>query len=373
MNLSSSSHASVSEACAGCLERTWAISRLAGHLDAARGRALALLELGEHELIRAVGGADRGLIERELVDFDADLARQTALRAGLSLLCRCAPGYPERLRDLAAPPAVLHVAGRLECLLACSDAEPVAIVGTRDPTRYGVEVAGSLGRRLAGAGIPVLSGMARGIDSAAHAGALESGRSGWGGTVAVLAAAPERPYPRSKRALHAALVGQASVVAELGPGTSVRRWMFPARNRIIAALAELTVVVEAGERSGALLTARLAHELGRQVGAVPGRVTSPQATGPNGLLAGGAAVIRDAQDAVDVLFGAGARELAHDQRPPLSVVQTSLLRWIEEGHGTAEAVARAGLDAERALAELGALELAGRVRRGPGGAYVVIP
>jgi DNA processing protein len=369
----SSSEPIASEACSGCLQRTWTVSRLAGHLDVARARALALLELGDDQLIQAIGGTDRGLIELELGRFDPDVARQAAQRAGLSLICRCAAGYPPRLRDLAAPPAVLHVAGRLGCLLACSESEPVALVGTREPTSYGAEVAGSLGQRLAGAGLPVLSGMARGIDSAAHAGALRSGRSVSGGTVAVLAAAPERPYPRSKRALHGALVRDGAVVAELGPGTPVRRWMFPARNRIIAALAEMTVVVEAGERSGALLTARLAHELGRQVGAVPGRVTTPQAAGPNGLLAAGAAVIRDAQDAVDVLFGAGARELAHDQRPPLSDAQALLLRELDGGCTAAEAVARAGLGAEHGLVELAGLELAGRVRRGPGGRYVVIP
>ena len=300
-------------ACSSCLTRTWTIRRLAGHLDVGRGRALSLLELADEELISAVAGRARRDVERERAAFDPGADRDVAAAAGVALLCRCDPSYPERLRDLPAPPAVLHVFGALDRFLALCEGDPVAIVGTRAPTAYGVDVALLLGRQLAAAGLTVVSGMASGIDAAAHGGALAVGG---GPTVAVLPASPERPYPRTQRRLHAALGRDAAAVSELGPQTPVRRWMFPARNRIIAALSDLTIVVEAGEQSGALLTARLAAALGRGVGAVPGRVTTSQATGPNELLARGAVMIRSAQDAVDAVFGAGVRTIRGDERPP---------------------------------------------------------
>jgi DNA processing protein len=370
VNAASQSRPPVVRACAGCLARTWLIGRLAGHLDVGRGRALSLLELDDDELIAAVAGGDRLAIAAERERFEPEAERRVAVAAGTALICRCDPDYPRRLRDLPAPPAVLYVAGQLERFLVLCERDPVAIVGTRRPTSYGIDVARGLARQLAVSGLTVISGMARGVDAAAHGGALAAGG---GGTVAVLAGPPDRAYPASKRLLHAALVREAAVIGELGPGTAVRRWMFPARNRIIAALSDLTIVVEAGERSGALLTARLARELGRVVGGVPGRISTPQAAGPNGLIAAGAATIRGAQDAVDELFGAGVRELAGDDRPPPTEAQAALLSALEGGASTAVALARAGLGADRGLAELASLELAGRVRREPGGRYSVIP
>ena len=147
--------------------------------------------------------------------------------------------------------------------------------------------------------------------------------------------------------------------------------MFPARNRIIAALAAMTVVVEAGERSGALLTAGFARSLGRPVGAVPGRVTSPLSDGPNQLLADGAYVVRAPQDVLDLLFGAGARRVPAAEQPSCRRELRVLLAAIAEGEDTAGALARAGLPAERGLAALASLELAGYVRREPGGRFSV--
>ncbi len=360
-------------ACDACLERTWLISRLAGHLDVARGRIAELLELDDGELLDAIAGRDRSAIDRERSEFSAGSARGVAARAGLTVLCACDPRYPLRLHDLSAPPAVLHIAGSPARFLAACSADPVAIVGTREPTPYGAEVAAGLSRQLTCAGVPVVSGMARGIDAAAHVAALGAGDAM---TIAVLPGGAERPYPRTKRALYIALVREAAVVSEMPPGTPVRRWMFPARNRIIAALAEVTVVVEAGERSGALVTARAARGLGRAVGAVPGRVTTPQAAGPHELLAGGAAVITDAGDVIELLFGAGAAErivMAAERRPPPSELQAALLRELEGAPDAIAALARAGLGVDRGLTELAALELAGWVRRGAGGSYTVIP
>ena len=159
-------------------------------------------------------------------------------------------------------PAVLHVAGDPEVLPA-PDEVAVAIVGARRATPYGLEVARALGRGLAAARVTVVSGMALGIDAAAHAGALEVG----GPTIAVLAGGADVPYPRSRPALHRRIVGGGGcVVSEMPPGFTPLKWGFPARNRIIAGLAAATIVVEAAERSGSLITAEFAQDLGRVVG-----------------------------------------------------------------------------------------------------------
>ena len=182
---------------------------------------------------------------------------------------------------------MLHVAGRPEALAA---AAAVAIVGARRGTPYGIEVARALGRSLAAAGVPVVSGMALGIDSAAHVGALDPPDPP--APVAVLAGGADVPYPASRRRLYARLVERGCVVSELPPGFAAFRWCFVARNRIIAALAALTVVVEAAERSGSLTTADFAAQVGRPVLAVPGPITSRFSAGTNGLIAAGAGVVR---------------------------------------------------------------------------------
>ena len=235
-----------------------------------------MLELDDDELIAALGGRQRDRLRDELASsWISTRCARARIAAGLETICACDPAYPPALRALAAPPAVLHVAGGLERLLELADSDPVALVGSRRASPYGLEVARSLGRGLASAGLPVVSGMALGIDSAAHAGALEAGAP----TVAVLPGSADRPYPAGKRALHRRIVAGGAAVSELGPGTSVRRWMFLARNRIIAALAAMTVVVEAGERSGALVTARVAARA-RPAGGRRARAGSPRPRRP---------------------------------------------------------------------------------------------
>jgi DNA processing protein len=356
-------------ACDRCLTRAWLIGRLAGHLEPVRRRIDSALALPDGELVAAVGGSERGRIESELERLDPDAERERVAAAGIEAICRCDPAYPERLRELEAVPAVLHVAGGLERLLARVGEDPVAVVGARRASPYGLEVARSMGRGLAAAGVTVLSGMALGVDSAAHAGALEAGAA----TVAVLPGPAERPYPPGRRALHRTILATGAAVSELPPGTGVWRWTFPARNRVIAALGAMTVVVEAGERSGALLTARRARELGRPVGAVPGRVTSSQAAGTNGLLAAGARVIRGPQDVLDHLFGVGARDAQRDRRRELPPELRGLLEAVAAGQDTPAALARAGFEPDDGLAALASLELDGYVRRAPGGRFVVVP
>ena len=355
-------------ACDDCMARSWLVGRLAAHLDKARSRVEHVLALDDDDLITAIGGREKARLRWELETLDVDELRSRSGTVGLKTVCECDPAYPPGLRALAAPPAVLYVAGAIERAVDLLCGDGVAIVGSRRASPYGMDVSRSLGRGLAVTGLTVVSGMANGIDSAAHAGALEAG----GPTVAVLAASADRPYPAAKRALHRRIVREGAAVSELGPGTGVWRWMFPARNRIIAALAAMTVVVEAGERSGALVTARRARGIGRSVGAVPGRVTTPQAIGPNGLLAAGACVVRGPQDVLDHLFGAGERTVRESRRQPPSELQP-LLKAIAEGYETTAALARAGFEPESGLAALAALELEGFVRRGAGGRYRVAP
>jgi DNA processing protein len=359
----------MSTACDDCLARPWLLASLSGHLDTVRPQIGELLELDNGELIAAVGGRRRQELERRLARVDRGLVRQAAVRAGLQLLCRCDSAYPRRLFGLASPPALLYLAGSLERFLAAVTNEPVAIVGARRASPYGTEIAHRLARGLGVAGLSVVSGMALGIDSAAHRGALEVG----GATVAVLPGPADHAYPRANRGLHRQLTQSGVAVSELPPGTPVRSWMFPARNRIIAALAMMTVVVEASERSGALVTAAVARQLGRPLGAVPGRVTAVQAAGPNGLLRAGAVLVRDAQDILDVLFDAGSRTIPVAGRPELSPELQVVLQAIGEGQDTAAALTGQGIAPAHGLAALAALELGGYVRVEPGGRFAVVP
>ncbi len=358
-----------SRACESCLARPWLLAATSGHLDRVRAEIDEVLALTDRELITAVGGRRRRELARRLQRFDPAIARRQCHDAGLALICRCDPEYPRRLRELEAPPAVLHVAGTLDRFLATVAKDPVAIVGSRLASPYGVAVAHSLGRGLAASGLTVISGMAFGIDSAAHGGAMAAD----GATVAVLPGSADRPYPRGRRNLYRQLTRRWAAVSELPPGTPVRRWMFPSRNRIVAALAAMTVVVEAGPRSGALLAAAWARRMGRPVGAVPGRVTTPQAIGPNELLADGAQLVRGTSDVLDSIFGAGARCPHPDERPELEPEQRAVLQAIEDGRDTPGALTRAGVGPAQSLAALASLELAGYIRREAGGRFALLP
>jgi DNA processing protein len=356
-------------ACDSCTARSWLLNRLGGYLEHARGRIDTVLELDDGQLIDAVAGPHREHIRRELERLDLQAARDRIAAAGIETICRCRRRYPARLRALLSPPAVLHVAGGLERFLELAGEDPVAIVGARRATAYGLEVARSLGRGLARSGVIVISGMALGIDSAAHAGALGAGMR----TVAVLPGSADRPYPASRRGLHRQVVASGAAVSELPPGARVWRWTFPARNRIIAALAASTVAVQAGSRSGSLLTVGFARSLGRPVGAVPGQITSPQSAGTNALLTHGAYIVRGSQDILDQLYGAGARAAVAERRAEVSREARALLSAIAEGRDTEGALAGAGLSAADGLAALASLELEGYLSRGAGGRYTVLP
>ena len=223
--------------------------------------------------------------------------------ARVSAVCRHAGPYPPQLTELPDPPAVLFCVGRAGTLRLLCEQPAVAIVGTRRPSPYGNEVAYAFGRGLGAAGVTVVSGLALGIDATAHRGCLD----GRGTPVAVLACGPERAYPRRHRRLHERVAERGVVLSELPPGTDAQRWSFPARNRIMAGLARLTLVVEAADPSGSLITAAFARDLGRAVAAVPGRVTARMAAGTNGLLRDGAIPVTSTEDVLDELYGVGLR------------------------------------------------------------------
>jgi DNA processing protein len=278
---------------------------------------------------------------------------------------RGADGYPAPLHDLDEPPVALHGIGAAELVRGITRDSAVAIVGSRHPSAYGLEVAEELGHLLAGAGLVVVSGMALGIDAAAHRGALEAG----GSTVAVLGGGPDVVYPRSERRLYERIVATGAVASEMPPGTAPGRGCFPRRNRIMAALGAMTVVVEAAQPSGSLITAEQAAKLGREVGAVPGRVTSRVARGTNGLLAEGAAVICDAQDVLDRMLGVGGRT-ARREGPALEDELARLLEAVERGSATPDAAAAAaGIAAADAAVGLARLELIGYLLADPAGRY----
>jgi len=358
-------------ACADCLRRAWLLAALAGHIgnaDPRRERLGALLALPDMTLIDALGGRKAGSLRARHEQFDAAAAREECARAGLAVTCRHDELHPDALGPLPDAPAVLHVAGTVERLAELTAEPAVAVVGARRASPYGLEVAHGLGRGLAAAGLTVVSGLALGVDSAGHAGALEAG----GRTIAVLAGGADVPYPPSKRRLYGRLLKTGCAISEMPPGFAPQRWSFVARNRIIAGLAAATVVVEASERSGALITAGFARSLGREVGAVPGHVTSPLAQGTNALLFDGALVVRDAGDVLDLVLGPGIRPARAPRDPALEPRLARMLDAVASGRDTLGALASASSEAAEAMVALAELEILGYLRRGAGGRYTVV-
>ena len=265
--------------------------------------------------------------------------------------------YPPLLAELHDPPAGLFVRGEAIELLA---APAVAVVGARSCSAYGAQVARSLARELADAGLVVVSGLARGIDGEAHRGALEAK----GATVAVLGCGIDRDYPVAHATLAGRIAETGLIVSEYPPGTEPAPWRFPARNRVIAGLALATVVVEARERSGALITADFALELGREVFAVPGEITAALSAGTNHLLRQGAAPLLSVED---VLLALGLERRAPRKARAVSPAAARLLDLLADGAQAADdLVARSGNAAREVSAALTELELAGLAAQSDG-------
>ncbi len=278
------------------------------------------------------------------------------------------PRYPPLLREIHDPPPILFVRGRVELLREAG----VAIVGSRRCTPYGGEVARAFARDLAGRGLAVLSGLARGIDAAAHDGALAAGA-----TIAVLGCGADVPYPASNRALYDRILAEGALLSEVPLGSGPAAGSFPRRNRIISGMSLGVVVAEAPERSGALITARCAAEQGREVFAVPGEVSNRRCHGGLALLRDGACLARSADDVLEELWprlpdrvrearpGAAEGDPAAPGQDP-----DGLLRLLQTGVRRVDDLTRdSGLPPAQVAARLLELELAGRVESLPGGAW----
>jgi len=288
--------------------------------------------------------------------------------------------YPAQLREDADAPEALYVRGAL----TNEDALAVAVVGARAATPYGLRMAEELAGELATRGVTVLSGLARGIDGAAHRGALRAG----GRTIAVLGSGVDVIYPPEHRRLATEIQERGALVSQFPPGTPPRPYHFPVRNRVIAGMTLGVVVVEAGGQSGALITARLAAELGREVMGVPGRVTSAESRGVHALIKDGAALVESAEDVIAALparwrecvkpsgGSGGVPRRGHGAIPPTvtgagdenHVVVLSVVG--EEPMTMDEVIDRTGLASGRVAAVLLELELAGRVRQIEGKRFV---
>lgn len=356
----------MTHACRGCLTRARLLEALAGRIDKLAGRrerpARQLLTLPDDELlaVAGVGEQDRSAVldgARAAACADADRVPEGGA------VCIHDDRYPARLRDLPDPPRALFHTGPLDRLVRLCAECPVAIVGSRRPSTHAQEAAFLLGRRLAAAQVTVVSGMAFGIDAACHRGALEGG----GTAIAVLASGADRASPAGNRALYDELRSVGTVISEMPWGAAPWRWLFPARNRIMAALSEMTIVVEAAERSGSLITSEFAESLDRPVAAMPGAQGARLTEGNNKLLRDGAIVVRYAQDVLDELYAVGT----HPGREPEAARRLisgepllgDLLDAVEVGESVERMAERSGLGARELRAALARLEATGLIRR----------
>jgi DNA processing protein len=272
-------------------------------------------------------------------------------------VARGSAGYPPLLAELHDPPARLHLRGGPADVLS---RPAVAVVGARSCSPYGAQVARELARELAGAGVVVVSGLARGIDGEAHRGALAGG----GLTVAVLGCGIDRDYPRAHAELARRIAESGLIVSEYPAGVEPAPWRFPARNRIVAGLAAATVVVEARERSGALITADFALELGRDVFAVPGEITSGLSKGTNDLIRQGATPLLTPDDVLETL---GVERSVPQPPAGLSPEGEAVLEFLARGASSLDEISRGtGVGSAEVAVALTELELAGLVAQGDG-------
>lgn len=315
-----------------------------------RELALAVFAAGrDAHLVEPPRGRD---FERFARDFDAAAVRRQLAERGYRWLGRSETPFPGLLGAIHDPPPGLFLRGAGDPELLGE--RSVAVVGARSCSPYGSAAARLLGRELAAAGLVVVSGLARGVDGEAHRGALEAG----GRTVAVLGCGVDRDYPAAHRELATRIAATGLVVSEYPPGVAPAPWRFPARNRIVAGLCEATIVVEARERSGALITADLALEEGRDVFAVPGEITSRLSDGPNRLLRIGAIPLTCTGDVLEHLGIESPAAPATELGP----VASAVLHGMREGAASAdELVRRTALDPGAVAGALVELELAGVV------------
>jgi DNA processing protein len=315
-------------------------------------RELALAAYAAEREAHLVDAPRSRAFERYVASFDATAYLRALAERGLRWIGRSDRRFPSLLRAIHDPPPGLFLRGGADPDLL--NGSCVAVVGARSASGYGLHVARCLGRDLAAAGLAVVSGLARGVDGEAHRGALEAG----GATVAVLGCGIDRDYPAAHRELAARIAAGGLIVSEYPPGVTPAPWRFPARNRIVAGLAAATIVVQARERSGALITADLALEEGRDVFAVPGEITSTLSAGSNALLRLGAIPLTRAADVLEH-YGIEPEPAG---RPPLGDAGEAVLAALADGSASADQIVRrTGLDPAAVAASLVELELAGLV------------
>jgi DNA processing protein len=364
----------MSGVCTTCARRTWLLAMLGVRLDfKARDltRLWSVLELADLELIEAIGGRRRADLRAAYAAWEPEPAVRESPQANdgdnAERICRHDPAYPRSLREDPLAPHALSVRGGMGRLAGMLDERVVAIVGTRRASDYGMETARELGRGLAACGLVVASGLAEGIPTAVHAGALEA----HGATLTVMAGGVERCSPAGCTSLYRRILERGCSISESRCTQRPRNWWQPARARILALLAELVIVVEAGEQPWEQACAHVAWSRGRHVAAVPGRVSSSASRGTNALLMNGARLVRGPQDALDVLHGMGAHQADRSASPPaLEPHLARVLERVGRGEDTmAKLIARDAESDEIALA-LVELELRGMLLRGDGGRYL---
>jgi DNA processing protein len=337
------------------------------------GSPAAAAEATERDLLAVPGIGEQGAaaIRAGLREAEPEKEIEAADKAGARLVLRGDPDYPIALGYLSDAPPLLYAKGTLQP----EDAQAIAIVGMRRCSLYGQDQADRLAGGLARAGFTIVSGLARGIDTAAHRGALAAG----GRTIAVLGNGLAQVYPPENQRLAEAVAAAGAILSEFPMATEPRAENFPRRNRVLAALSLGVIVVEAGRQSGSLITARLAAELGKEVFAVPNRVDAPGAAGVHGLIRDGAKLVESVADVLDefpdlrIAPPAGAdqpRQAVLALKANLSPEEARLVEVLDGDPTGLDALAqRSGLDAPRASAALTLLELKGLVRALPGGRF----
>ena len=312
-----------------------------------------LTHVALEDVIAACGAGTRAEgLARDARDEAASLLERAAA-IGLTAVQVDDEAYPALLRAIPDPPPVLWVLGALDAL----NHPAVAIVGSRAATPYALEVAARLAAELASREVVVVSGLARGVDGAAHRGCLRAG----GRTIAVLGSGPDVVYPREHSELAASLCEQGALVSELGPGAPPLPEHFPLRNRLISGISMGVVVVEASEKSGSLITARYALDQGREVMAVPGSVLGGRNRGSHALLKDGAKVVETADDILEELQGQAPGWAVKISRNSLPTDELLEKLTPGEAYGLDELSATVGLDASKLLTRLTEWELGGRV------------
>jgi len=354
-------------------------ARTAGKLLRAFGSPEAIFNaslttLEAHRLPAAVAQA---IHSRQPLSAAAKEPAQTEA-AKCRLLTWDEPQYPQLLREIYDPPALLYVKGNAELL----NRHAISIVGTRRPTPYGNQMAERLARDLANCGLVIVSGLARGIDACAHKGALGAMR---GGTVGILGCGVDVTYPKENRKIFAEIEERGAIISEFPLGTFPAPQNFPIRNRMIAGMARGVVMVEGAQYSGSLITARLAMECGREVFAVPGNVTQPVAFGPNQLIKQGAKLVTGWEDVIEELPTPIRAELvpvettSGDERA--SLVEQSLgpagktlyaMLEVDSARHVDDLVERSGMSSSEVLSSLFELEMKGLVQQLPGKQFLKV-